>query len=106
MEKLCLVYVTVSDKNEAEKIGEKAVSLKLAACANVFKEISSFYHWDGKMQKDKEAGLILKTKESLLPKLKQKVKEMHSYSCPCFLAIPIVYADEEYSKWIVGQLGG
>jgi len=106
MEKLCVVYATASTYKEAKLIAEKVVSLKLAACANVYKEISSFYYWDGKMQKDKEAGLILKTKESLLPMLKRKVKEMHSYSCPCFLAIPIVYADEEYSKWIVGQLGG
>jgi len=104
MEKLLMVYVTASDRKEAEKIAKKTVSLRLAACANVYDGMNSFYMWDGKMQSDNEAVIILKTKESLLPELKKKVKELHSYSCPCFLAIPVVYADEEYAAWMNDQL--
>ncbi len=58
MEKVCVVYVTASDKDEAMKIGEKVVSSRLAACANVFDGISSSYWWEGKQQKEQEAVLI------------------------------------------------
>lgn len=103
MTKLCMVYVTTSDENEAVKIGEKLVSLKLAACVNVFDKIKSFCWWEGKLQKDEEAVLIIKTKESLLPELKKTVKELHSYSCPCIEAIPVVDANDDYADWVIGQ---
>ncbi len=100
MEKLCLVYVTASCRDEAIKIGKKMVSLKLAACANVFDNVFSFYRWEGKEQEDSEAVLIMKTKESLFDRLEKAVKELHSYSCPCVLAVPIVHANDEYAEWI------
>ena len=103
MEKLCIVYVTASGKDEAMKIGEKLVSLKLAACCNVYDGVTSFYRWEGKEEKSSESTLIIKTKESLLPKLEKEIKKLHSYSCPCILATPIVYANEDYARWIVSE---
>lgn len=105
MEKLCMVYVTASDKEEAMKIGENLVSMRLAACANVFDGIISFYRWEGEQQKDQEATLIMKTREALLPALEKAVKKMHSYSCPCILAIPVIYASKEFADWVVSETG-
>jgi len=103
MEKLCMVYVTASGKEEAMKIGEELVSIRLAACANVFDGIMSFYRWEGEQQKEQEATLIMKTKESLLPALEKAVKELHSYSCPCIVAIPITYASKEFADWVARE---
>jgi len=103
MEKLCMVYVTASGKEEAMKIGEELVSIRLAACANVFDGIMSFYRWEGEQQKEQEATLIMKTKESLLPALEKAVKELHSYSCPCIVAIPIIYASKEFADWVARE---
>lgn len=103
MEKICMVYITASGKDEAMKIGGELVSLRLAACANVFDNISSFYWWEDKVQQDQEVVLIVKTKEKLLLELEKTVKELHSYSCPCVVAIPIVHASREYAEWIVSQ---
>ena len=103
MEKLCIVYVTASDKKEATSIGERIVSLRLAACANVIDNVKSFYRWEGKEQKDEEAVLLLKTKESLLPELKKAVKEIHSYSCPCIEAIPVIDANDDYANWVISE---
>ena len=98
-----MVYVTVSNKDEAVKIGEKVVSMRLAACANVYDGVTSIYWWEGERQKDDEAVLIMKTRESLLPELEKAVKEAHSYSCPCIVALPLVYASEDYAGWVVGE---
>lgn len=104
-EKLCMVYVTASDKDEARKIAEKVVSMRLAACANIYDGVTSIYWWEEKVQDDQEATLIMKTRESLLPQLKDAVRGAHSYSCPCIVAIPIVFADKEYSDWIIKETG-
>lgn len=101
MEKLAMVYVTASSRKEAVKVGQEMVSLRLAACANIYGSVTSFYRWEGKEESSDEATLILKTKESLLEDLSKAIKEMHSYSCPGIVAIPIIFADEEYAQWII-----
>jgi len=103
MEKLCMVYVTASNKDEAMKIGDKVVSMRLAACANVYDGVTSIYWWEGERQKADEAVLIMKTRESHLPELEKAVKEAHSYSCPCIVAIPLVHASKDYAEWIVRE---
>ena len=105
MERLCVVYVTASGSEEAARIGKELVSRRLAACANVYEGMTSFYRWEGREQEDREAGLILKTRESLLPELDKAVKELHSYSCPCVIAVPVIYADKDYADWIVSETG-
>jgi periplasmic divalent cation tolerance protein len=47
--------------------------------------------------------LVLKTREVLLPALEKAVKEVHRYSCPCILALPVVHASKEYEEWILGE---
>lgn len=98
-----MVYVTASNKEEAEKIGEELVSRRLAACVNIFDKISSFYRWEGKEEKSEEAVLIIKTKGTLLDELKRAIKELHSYSCPCIEALPVVDADKDYEDWVISE---
>ena len=103
MEKLCVVYVTASNKQEAERIAEKLVSERLAACVNIYDKVLSVYRWEEKEEKSTEVTLIIKTKEVLLSEVESTVKKLHSYSCPCVLAIPLVYASDDYAKWILGE---
>jgi periplasmic divalent cation tolerance protein len=103
MEKLCIVYITASDKEEAEKIGKEVVSRRLAACANIAGGITSFYRWEGKDERSEEAVLLIKTREALLPELKKAVKELHSYTCPCIEVIPVIDADRDYADWIISE---
>lgn len=43
-----MVLTTVSEVEKAEKIGEKVVKERLAACANAIPRIKSIYRWKGK----------------------------------------------------------
>lgn len=103
MEKIYMIYVTASSTSEAEKISEKIVHARLAACANIHDGVESFYWWEDKFQKDAEAVIIFKTRKSLLSKLEKAVKEVHSYSCPCIVALPISYASKDYQKWVIRE---
>jgi len=102
-QKIYMIYIPVSNKEEAAAIANRIVSMRLAACANIIDNITSVYWWEDKLQKEEEAVLILKTKESLLEELEGEIKKLHSYTCPCISVIPIIRANEEYVKWVNGE---
>ncbi len=95
-----LVYITASDLEEARKIGRELVASRLAACVNIIDNMNSFYWWEGEIQDDREVVLIAKTRETLIPKVIDKVKSMHSYSCPCVVSLPILAGNPDFLQWI------
>ena len=95
-----LVYVTASSKDEALKIARAVVEERLAACANVFQPITSIYWWDGKLQEEGETSFILKTRADLVDALTQRVKALHSYTCPCVVALPVAAGNPDFLAWI------
>ncbi len=101
MENVCLVYVTATDAKEAARIGDEVVSSGLAACVNIISKISSIYMWGAKKQKGEEAVIILKTRVSRLKKLEKAIKKIHSYECPCIIALPAVHVNKDYAEWIM-----
>ncbi|HIC85603.1 MAG TPA: divalent-cation tolerance protein CutA [Desulfobacterales bacterium] len=98
-----LVYITASDLQEARKIGRELVACRLAACVNIIDNMNSFYWWEGEIQDDREVVLIAKTKEPLVQELVEKVKSMHSYSCPCVVSLPVLNGNPEFLKWIESE---
>ena len=101
--KFVSIYITTSNKEEAKKIGAAIVKARLAACANIIDNMESIYWWEGKMEEEHEAVLLLKTREELADKVIAEVRSMHSYDVPCIVAWPIVKANPEYLKWIEAE---
>lgn len=97
---VCLVYITTNSHEEAEIIGRNLVSRKLAACVNIIGNMKSIYHWEGKIETADEVIIIAKTKEALVNELAENVKSLHSYKCPCIVAMPIINGNETFIKWI------
>ena len=75
-----LLYVTAKDRDEALRIGRALVEQRLAACANVLPGAESIYWWDGKVQQEPEAVLILKTTGARVERVVEEVRRLHSYS--------------------------
>ncbi|MBN3038277.1 MAG: divalent-cation tolerance protein CutA [Candidatus Omnitrophica bacterium] len=99
-----IVYITAKNKAEARKIGKELVRQRLAGCANIIENVNSLYWWEGEIQDDNEAVLIAKTKESLVPELIDKVKSLHSYSCPCIISLPIKGGNRDYLDWLEKEI--
>lgn len=97
---VCLVYITTNSHEEAEIIGRNLVSRKLAACVNIIGGMKSIYHWEGKIETADEVIIIAKTKEALVNELVENVKSLHSYQCPCIVAMPIINGNDAFIKWI------
>ncbi|MDH4121379.1 MAG: divalent-cation tolerance protein CutA [Deltaproteobacteria bacterium] len=100
MEKTFLVYVTASSHEEALVIARKVVEERLAACANLLGNMDSIYWWEDKVQQEKEVPMIMKTSGDRLDALIGRIKELHSYSCPCVVAVPILGGNPDFMAWI------
>lgn len=100
------VYITASNSDEATAIGRDLVGKQLAACANVHSSITSIFRWEGKVQEDQESVLILKTTEDKVEALTARVLEIHSYDCPCVVALPIVSGHQDFLDWIAVETKG
>ncbi len=95
-----VVYITAPNEEEAAKIAKILVEERLAGCVNIVKDIRSIYSWQGKLEDEKEVLMIVKTRLKLFSALTSKVKELHSYTVPEVIAMPIVDGSEEYIKWL------
>ena len=100
-----VVLITVPNSEVAEKIANMLVSEHLAACVNIVPDITSIYLWEGKICKDKELLLIVKTRASLMEKLVGAVRKVHPYTTPEIIALPIVAGFDGYLKWVEDVTG-
>ena len=80
-----LLYVTCGSKREANKIGEKLVKNKLAACTNIIDNVKSIFKWNNKIANNKECILVGKTTSRNINKIIKTIENFHSYECPCIL---------------------
>lgn len=99
------VYITAGSREEAMKLARALVGERLAACANVLGDVTSVYWWEGKMQEDGEVAFVAKTRSDRLTALVERVKALHSYACPCVVALPIVAGNPEFLSWIGEETG-
>lgn len=95
-----LAYSTLSNTRDASKISSSLVSERLAACVSTVPGIQSTYQWKGEIVTDSEVLLLIKTRKSLLPKLQEKIQEIHPYETPELIAVPLVGGLPAYLQWI------
>ena len=95
-----IIYITTTNLKEAEKIASYLLEKKLCACANIIDGMTSMFFWNGKVQKEKETLLLVKTRGELLEEIIKVVKKKHSYECPCIISFPIKDGNRDFLDWI------
>lgn len=92
---------TVGKKEDAERIAEALVERGLAACVNVVPGLRSIYRWKGKVEKDDELLLIIKTRGERVEELRQALLGgLHPYEVPELVVLPIAGGHPPYLDWI------
>ncbi len=96
-----IVAVLITTPREhAEKLAALLIESRSAACVNIVSEISSLYRWKGSVVNDKESLLIAKTSQSKFAHLREITRANHPYTVPEIIALPVVFADEDYASWV------
>ena len=100
-----LIMVTSRTRDEAERIGEGLVTEHLAACGSVIPTIHSFYYWEGRLQREHEALLLIKTTAAAAPAVRDYVLKHHTNQLPEVIQLPIEGGSPAYLAWIAEQVG-
>lgn len=95
-----VVLTTVGTEEEAGRIGMELVTRRHAACVNVLSIVQSVYRWQGKLCRDSEYLLVIKTLDRELPAVEETVRELHSYDLPEIIALPVDHVEEAFLTWV------
>ncbi|MEM9302218.1 MAG: divalent-cation tolerance protein CutA [Pseudomonadota bacterium] len=95
-----VVLCTCPDEETACALATTIVSERLAACANVLPAITSIYRWEGEVQQDPEALLIIKSTAAAFPALRDAIVAAHPYELPEVVAVPVGDGLEGYLGWV------
>ena len=95
----CMVLTTCPNGKAAEELARGLVQEKLAACVQV-EPITSVYTWEGKVEKQGEVRLVIKTRNTLYSKIEAFIQKHHGYEVPQILQIPIQDGLVNYLNWI------
>jgi periplasmic divalent cation tolerance protein len=98
-----LLYITTTDKPEASRIARMLLEERHIACANILPGAASMYWWQGAIQEQAECVLIAKSISSHVQTIIDRVKAVHSNTCPCVVAVPITHGYHEFLDWIVQE---
>jgi len=94
-----MIYVTTKDQTEAENIAHHLLEKRIIACANIF-PIHSIYTWKGKVEKENEVAMLVKTRDRYVDQVMKEVRKVHSYEVPCIVSYKIVKGDKDFLDWI------
>jgi len=95
-----LVLTTVPVGELGESIARALVDERLAACVNVLAPMTSFYRWEGAVQRDEESQVVIKTVRERVAALRSRLLELHRYELPEFLVVTASDGSQAYLEWV------
>ena len=100
---IIVIYCTVPKKKLAKDITKVLMKHKLAACVSMIENVRSVFSWEGEICEEKEIMMMIKTRRANYGKIKLVIEDMHDYSVPEIIALPVVDCSEDYLKWLVQE---
>ena len=98
-----VALVTAPDEATAARLARTLVEERLVACANIVPGIRSIYRWQGAVEDDQEVLLLLKTQAARCAALASRVRDLHPYSVPEVLVLPVVTGSNAYLDWVIAE---
>ena len=95
-----VVLVTAPSPDVGTALGRALVDERLAACVNVIPGLTSIYRWQGEREEASECLLVIKTDETRYAELERRVLELHPYTIPEVLALPVERGAPAYVEWL------
>lgn len=100
-----LLYVPCPSHEVAVDIAKKLLSQKLIACANISKEVTSLFWWEGKVQESQEVLLWLKAPSTInIKTLESNLTALHPYETPAILHFT-PSCNAPFKEWLEVSVG-
>ena len=102
--KMVVVLVTCPTQAVGRRLAERLVKSHLAACVNLIPQVESIFQWQGKIDRCREALLVVKTTAERFERLRRTVVQFHPYKVPEVIALPIAAGHPPYLRWLSASL--
>lgn len=100
-----LVFVSIADPAAGLALSRTLVEERLAACVQVIPGGTALYRWQGVLNTDPMAQLIIKTRADVWPALRDRIVALHSDETPEILALPVTDGLPAYLRWLDEMTG-
>ena len=100
MTDIVLMLTTVPSAERGDAVARALVGERLAACVNVLPSMTSFYRWQGAVERNSECQILIKTTRDRVPAVDARIRELHSYELPELLVIAVEAGGEAYLDWV------
>ena len=97
---MLIVFTTVSTQAAGEALATKIVESKLAGCVHILPQMTSVYVWEGKLKKEGEHLMLIKTLAEKFDELASFITANHSYDVPEIVAIDAEKVSKPYLAWM------
>lgn len=95
-----IVLTTLPGDANGEQFATTLVEERLAACVNLLPAMQSIYRWEGKVERETERQVVMKTSRERVVPLWERVRDLHPYDVPEFVVVPIIDGNDAYLRWI------
>ncbi len=95
-----VVLCSIGSADDAEHLARALVERRLAACVNVVPGVVSLYRWKGRVERDEERLLVIKTRAERFEELRDALVALHPYELPELIALPVSAGHEPYLAWL------
>ena len=98
-----VVLVTCPSPAVARRVAQRLVVEHVAACVTVVPGVESTFRWHGKIERCREALLIIKTTAARFEQLARAVIRFHPSDVPEIIALPVVAGHPPYLHWVASS---
>ena len=95
-----VVCLLTAPHTHAHSIAATAVEKKLAACVNIVPSVQSIYRWEGKVEQDNEALLVVKTTRAAVARIDDLLRTIHPYDNFELVALDVTAGSHPYLEWL------
>ncbi|XBS70374.1 divalent cation tolerance protein CutA [Acerihabitans sp. KWT182] len=99
-----VILCTAPNEAVARDLAARLLDERLAACVTLLPGALSIYRWEGKLEQQQEAQMLIKSHVRHQPALMARVKALHPYQTPELLALPVLSGDADYLSWLNASL--
>lgn len=95
-----IVLTTIPSDADGQAFARALVEDRLAACVNLLPPMESVYRWEGRVERETERQVVIKTSRDRIVSLWDRVRELHPYEVPEFVVLPIIDGNDAYLRWV------
>ena len=100
---MLIAWTTTADRADADRLAKGAVECRLAACAQVDGPVTSYYHWEGKLEQAQEFRVWFKYLPANASGLSAWIHNHHPYATPQWMEVGTENVGEKYLSWAMAN---